>query len=370
MMTETKRGRLGGFDKVLIGCGIGCAALILLAVLGVAFGSMWFLTPGEQLATDVVAGDDSLGVIRLHELADDPGTQQLLSGIIRRINEAGREQQREELPPSLRWISDMQNAQADPSGINMMIPKEMTIAYEQAEDGESVDYVVAANPRTMVRMFKTMFGLISRGEESADMRSDYRGHAVYKLEETAHLAFVRSTVLFASSRRAMERAIDRVEAGDAGSGAGSGDLQASVPAGEWDVEGALGNEMGLVENLLLDLAPPADPEAAGGDELPIAGGDLTLGFGLDVVSGDEVTGRAVLECSDRESAERWRAALERRYRTVRDRAAARGLGIELTPRVDGARVVTELRLSGVEEVVAGWFTEPEPEAEEAEEPAE
>ena len=357
-MTETEHKRLGGFDKVLIGCGIGCAALILLAVLGLAFGSMWFFTPGEQVATDVIADDASLGVVRLHELADDPGTQQLLARVLQRINEAGREQQREQLPPSLRWISDMQTTQSSPAGVNMFIPKEMTIAYEQAGDGSSVDFVVAANPRAMVRMFKTMLGMISRGDDGREVRSEYRGHPVYALEETAHLAFVRSTVLFASSRRALERAIDRVEAGGSGAGSSDDDLSASVPAGEWDVEGAVGNEAGLAENMLLDLAPPAAPEAA--EDAPSAGEDLRLGFGLDIVSADEISGRAVLDCTDREAAERWRRVLEGRYRTLRDRAIERGLELELASRVEGARVITELRALGVEDEVAGWFTEPEP----------
>ncbi len=359
-MTETARKGLGGFDKVLIGCGIGCAALILVAVLGVSFGTMWFFTPGEQMATEVIADDGSLGVVRLHELAEDPGTQQLLTRVLERINEAGREQQREQLPPSLRWISDFQGQQSDTAGVNMLIPKEMTIAYEEAEDGSGVDFVAAANPRTMVRMVKTMFSLVSRGDDAGQMRSDYRGHAAYELEEGAHLAFVRSTVLYASSRRALERAIDRlakdrIEAGGAAAaGTATGfDFSASIPPGEWDVEGGIGNETGLLDGLLEDLMAPAGAEAT------LAGEDLRLGFGLDVVSADELTGQTVLDCADRQAAEHWLAVLEERGTELRESAAERGLELELETRVEGHRVLTEIELLGLAELIAGAFTPPE-----------
>ncbi len=351
-MTETKRKGLGGFDKLLIGCGIGCAGLILLAVLAVAFGSMWIMTPGTQVATDVIADDTSLAVIRLHELAEDPGTQKLLESVLERINEAGREQQREQLPPALRWISDMQARQANTAGVNMLIPKEMTISYEKAEDGSGLDFVAAANPRTMVRMFKSMFSLMSRGDDSRNVRSDYRGHAAYRFEEEAHVAFVRSTVLFANSRRGLERAIDRIEAGKAGAGDASGGFDySSVPPGDWDVEGAVGNETGLVDGLLAELTRPGDEQSAGEG--------LHLGFGFDVVSADEVTGRTVLECNDPQAAERWQAVLEQRYAALRDDAARRGIEIEIETLREGNQVVTDLRLLGLEDLLAAAFTVPE-----------
>ena len=384
-MTESKRKGLGGFDKLLIGCGIGCAALVLLAVLGVGFGSMWLFTPGEQVATDVIATDSSLGVVRLHELADDPGAQELLSRVLQRVDEAGRRQQREQLPESLRWISDLQTQQSNPAGVNMLIPKEMTIAYEASEDGSSIDFAVAANPRTMVRVFKTMLGLISRGE-SNKVRSDYRGHAGYVLEQEAHLAFVGSTVVFATSRYALERAIDRVAArqaaidrgeievpGDAVSTGGA--ISASIPGGDWDVEGAFRNDFGLIESY---LAEPSADLGAGDDEAEwavasqptsgagpgdlddlIADEDLRFGFGFDVVSADEVSGRLVIECGDRQTAQRWLPALERRYRELRDETAQRGHELEIEARADGDRVLTELSFRGLEDLLAEALTAPQ-----------
>ncbi len=360
-MTKKRRKGLSGLDKILIGCGVGCAGLILVAVLGAAFGGMWFFTPGQQIATDVIADDTSLGVVRLHELAEDPGTQELLTRLLEHINEADREHQRESLPPSLRWISDLQNQEADVSGLNMMIPKEMTVAFEPSEDGSDPDFVVAANPRVMVRMFKTMLSLVSRSEGGTEIRSDYRGHAAYTLEDETHVAFASSTVLFASSRRALERAIDRVETGESNSGSkatGRG-FSTQIPEGEWDIEGVLSNEEGLIAGLLADLKSSDDE--LGHDLILGADDDLRLSFGFDVVSADEVTGRVVLECDDRQTAERWRSLLEQRYQERRDEAASRGLEIDLELHTEGHRMVSEWRLLGVEKLIARAFRAPTPE---------
>ena len=223
------------------------------------------------------------------------------------------------------------------------------------------DYVVAFNPRTMVRMFKTILSLISRGDESEELSSDYRGHSVYRFEEEANLAFVDSTVLFSNSRAALERAIDRV-AGDRIDGASndetagntSFDFARSIPEGDWDIEGAVGNEAGLIAGFLEDFIR-LEPEPEDGEsEGVVASGDLHLGFGLDVVSADEITGRAVLECGDRRVAEQWLAELEKRYEAMTREAADNGL--ELEAQVWGERVVTELRLQGVEEMLVEALT--------------
>ena len=361
---KTERKGLGGFDKVLIGCGIGCAAVILLAAMAATFATLWVFTPGEQVATDAIADEASLGVIRLHELADDPGTQELITRVLERIEAAGRQQRREQLPESLRWISDLQGQQVNPAGLNMLFPKEMTIAYEEAADGATFHYVVAVNPRTMVRVFKTMFDLISRSDDSPNLRADYQGHPAYQLEGDAHLAFVRSTVLFSDSRQALERAIDRLAASPVRRAAGAFDFARSIPQGDWDVEGTIDNETGLVSGgLEAFVKAGGDQEQTGdvagslpGPRLP-PGDDLRLGFGIDVVSADEITGRFLLECGDRRLAERWLAVLEERYQAMIAESAASGLELEIDTRAVGGRVVTELRLRGIEQMVADAFTE-------------
>ena len=358
-MEQQKRKKLGGFDKILIGCGIGCAVMILVSVLGVAFGTMWLFTPGEQLATDVIVDEDSLGVVRFHELAEDPGTQELLTQVLLSVDEINRQRQREELPESMKWISDLQSGQSNPAGLKMLIPKEMTIAYEESEDGEGIDYVVALNPRTMVRMFKSMFSLMSRSDDN-DVRSDYRGHDVYELGGDGHLGFVSSTVVFASSRRALERAVDRIEAGDV---APAQTFTSSIPAGDWDVEGTLGNETGLLDGLF-EVAP----ENGEGAEAPVVFGGHGVSFGLDVVSADQITGLVALDCADGADAERWLPVVEERYETMAESAAEKGLQLETESRIELNQVVTQVRLQGIEQMLVEALTVDDWEQAEPEEP--
>ena len=362
IVAGTERKKLGGFDKVLIGCGLGCAAVILLVFLSFAFGTMWLFTPGRQSATDVIADEESLGAIRLHALAQDPGTQELITRVLERVQETNREQQREQLPPSLRWLSDMQSQQADPTGLNMLFPKDMTFAFEAAENGEGLDWVAAFNPRLMVRLFKAMFGFIGRQEDSGQMRSTYQGHPIYRLEDEFFLAFASSTVLISNARRAVERALERIEAGDPALPRSSPGFDfTAVPEGDWDVEGALGHEAGLAASFLETVTRlDADEDATA--ELPAAE-DLQVGFGFDVVSADEAVGRTVLECGDRQTAAQWRDVLERRYQAMQTEARARGLDYEIETRVEGRQVVTEMRLRGIEDLLVGALTHAEDDAE-------
>ncbi|MEM7350984.1 MAG: hypothetical protein AAF657_09280 [Acidobacteriota bacterium] len=363
-MTEPKDKRLGGFDKLLIGCGLGCAALILIGVLGFTFATMWLVTPGKQSATEFVADQESVGAVRLHSLAADPGAQALITRVLERLQEANREQQREQLPPSLGWISDMQAQQADPSGFNMFFPKDMTVAFEAAGSGEGassgqeVHYVAAFNPRVMVRMFKTMFGFIGRADNNEQMRSTHRGHPIYRLEDDVILAFVGSTVMVSDAEQVMERAIDRFETGQvAGAEPGGRFDFAITPAGDWDIEGALSNEAGLAAGFLEGITRPgpASLDFEGDVALPETE-RLHLGFGFDIVSADELAGQTVLECGDRQAAARWLEALERRYEDLRAEAEDRGLDYEITARVEGSRVLTELRLNGIEELLLDALT--------------
>ena len=356
-MTQTERKGWGGFEKVLLGCGVGCIGVALVIGVGMLLAGMWVFTPGRQAATDVIADDASLGVVRLHELADDPGTQELFVQVLERIDEVNRNQRREQLPDGLRWIADLQSRQSDPRGINMMIPKEMTIAFEESADGEDVDFVVAFNPRTMVRMVRGIFGLVSRSDE-ADIRSDHAGHPVYRLDERSHLAFVDSTVLFSNAAGTLERAIDRLVAGEGVPAYRGDDLTASIPPGEWDVEGIVGNEAGLVDAFLAAHMLERSDDGADSEESPepLAGKDIHLGFGLDIISAEEIAGTTVLECGDRRTAERLAAVLEERYLEAMADAEARGLELEIESRVEGERVVTELRLVGLGEVIADALT--------------
>ncbi len=346
-MTETEKRGLGTFDKVLIGCGIGCGVLFLTVLFGGTFGTLWLFSTPEQAATDAIVGADSLAVVRLHELADDPGTQALLDKLLERLDEVNRQQQEENLPPSMRWLSDLQSQQRSTAkDMNPIIPREMTIVFERDPgDEDTPRFVVAANPRMMVRLFKTTLGLVGRLGDGEQISSEYRGHEVYHFGgDEGALAFVRGTVLFSDSRAVLETAIDRLETPAAGPHLlGDG----VVPEGDWDLEGSLGSEPGFVEGFLdgwLALADgePTPEEAVDGE--PEA---LRLGFGFDVATVDEVVGQAVLVCPDAASASRWATRWSEGLEESVETLAGDGLELGYEVATEGERVVVDLEIVGL-----------------------
>lgn len=336
-MTEAApKKKLGGLEKVLIGCAVGCGVLIVGALVAGGLGFFWVYSPGEQIATDRIVGDGVAGVVKLSEVADDPGVQALLTKVLRTVNEVNRRQQEDTLPESMRWLARLQR---QPSGRDLrnLIPKEATIVFEPAAAGEDAPFVVAVNPRAMVRAFKAMLDLASRADENEEIRAEHRGHRIYlmgKNDDDGALAFVAGTVLFSNSRAALERAIDRIEDGPATAADVGQRLGRDLPEGDWDAVGVLGNQGGLVSDLLGDREAL---EAPAGDELR---------FGIDVVSADEIRLTAVAAGSPD-----LRPLVEERLAEIERQAAEWGIAVESQVVDRGGELVTELRFTGIEAAI-------------------
>lgn len=339
---KPKKG-LGGFEKVLIGCAVGCGILVVIGILAAAGGAYWFFSPGEQVATDAIAGDDSLAMVHMTELADDPGAQALLTKVLVRFDEISRRQQQENLPESMRWISNLPRQSPSSRDLAMYIPKEVTLTLERSDHGGRPDFVVAANLRTMVRPIKAGLALIGRGEGDPNFHSQHRGHDVYHMEHNAFVGFVENTLLFSDAAPALERAIDRIVAGgEAPAPVRPLRVKLSTPQGDWDASGVLSNEDGLLAQLLRDLEPGMVPDKAE---------QLEFSFGLDLVSADEATGQTVLACADTQQALAWLMELDRRSERLIEEAARYGLELDIDSRVEGRQVVSELRLTGIEAAI-------------------
>lgn len=349
-MEKQKQSRLGGLEKVLIGCAIGCGILIVLGIVAGGFGAYWVFSPGKQVATAGIAGEDSVATVHMTELTDDPGAQELLTKALVTFHEMNQRRQQEDLPPALSWMSSFQQTPSA-QDFKMYIPREMTLTLERSPYGEDPNFVVAANLRTMIRPFKGMMGLAARAEEAdEDFHSSYRGHDVYRMDEDAYLGFVDNTLLFSDAAEALETAIDRLESGRTG-GPGSFpvtvDLQA--PEGDWDAAGVVHNEGGLLGELVDDLLA-GDAEA--GPHPTLASAErLQLRFGIDLVSADEARAQTVLECEDAQQAVELMMEMDRRYDRLVAQAAGDGLVLEVVSRVRGSEVVTDLRLTGIEAAV-------------------
>ncbi len=98
--------------RILIGCAVGCGAMVLLVIgLAVAFG-LWIAKPAELLEPQRLVGADTTGYVEWTLRLEDPGTE----GFSRRLIEAIQNippEGTEEMPDWLGgWITQRHNKEA------------------------------------------------------------------------------------------------------------------------------------------------------------------------------------------------------------------------------------------------------------------
>jgi hypothetical protein len=346
----SKKSSLSGLQKLLLGCSLGCGAIFVVLLLVAGGGAFWAFAPGQQIATEGITSDESLGVVRLGDLAADAGAKALVDRVLRQVDDINRQNQARALPENLRWIANMRQS---PSmrDVQLFIPKDATVIVEPGDDDE-LDIVFALNFRAMVRLFKTAILLANRSEETSET---YRGYELVGADSGGTFTFAGSTLLAASSREALVRALDRIEDGTAAT------TTIAVPDGDWDAAGNLSDPKTIADMWSdVGVVAPEDEGEPGDEEMAVA-------FGLDVVSADEVEAKIVLDCRDRERAALWLDALESYYEGQKVRAAEQSLRFDSETVTTGTRVESHLRLSGLEDALEDFFanlvqfeTSPEP----------
>jgi len=327
-----KPGMSGG-TKAVLGCAIGCGAIVVLAVVSGGIGAWWMMRPGDQHETVAVVSDGAHGSFRVGDLGADAGVTALLD---RFVLETQRQQQAG-MPPWFRQLQQMGQAGGSPSsGFRMMLPKQATISLEPSSSGDDTAVVAAINPRGMTGFFKL---LLSRADNEA---GSHRGHDVMRLGHGAWASLVGGTWLFASEEEALRRGIDRFLAGGAVSAPVAPDLGA--PSRPWDVIGTVDQSDDQLARAIWGEAPA--PE-----------GVRRALIGVDVATSDSTQGRIVVDCDSPESAAAAAVALDQRASERARELGAKGLALRAKTRVDGARAVIDWDVSGVDAAIAVWVAE-------------
>jgi hypothetical protein len=330
--TPVKPGMSGG-QKAVIGCVIGCGAVIVLAVLAGGIGAWWMMRPGEQHETTAVVSDQAHGSFRVGDLGADAGVTALLD---RFVLETQR-QQHAGMPPWVRQLQQMGQAGGSPSSsFRMMLPKQATISLEPSSAGDGTAVVAAINPRGMTGFFKL---LLSRADNEA---GSHRGHDVMRLGKGAWVSLVGGTWLFASEEEALRHGIDRFLDGGAAGAPVATDLGA--PSRPWDVTGTV------------DQSDDELAQAIWGETLAPQGVRRAL-IGIDVATSDTTQGRVVVDCDSAESAAAAAVALDQRASERARELAEKGLALRAATRVDGSRAVIDWDLTGVDAAIAVWVAQ-------------
>jgi hypothetical protein len=327
------------WGRLFVGCAIAGGLLVLAGLLVFTFGMYWLLGSGRQAPTAAVAGPRSVGVVRVADLAADPGARALLGELMARAQNP---------PPGApqlpKFLRDMQAAQAR-QGVGQWLPREATLSFEPQQD-EAFGFSAAVNLRGMVQPLKFgMMRALSRG--GGNTVSRHGRHELVAFEKSGALCFMDGTVVFAADVPRLTQALDRLEPA----------IEKGAPAlhpartlpGRWDVSGWFAQP--LADTALRGLL--AEPGQAIGtilrlseDEPDSPPGVRELRFGVDFRSTSDA--QVVLDLAIADAAEVEPALTA----VLRGRLALEpGLEATVTPTVAGDRVRYEIELHDLDEVI-------------------
>jgi hypothetical protein len=322
------------WGRVLVGCAIVGGLGILAGAAVVVFGMYWLTTPGRHYATTAVASPQSQGVIRVGDLAADPGARALLTTFFKRMQEA---QQREGQPQLPAWMRNLQAQQAR-QGISQWLPREATVTMEP--DAEAVPRIVlAANMRGFVQPIRLAITQAMKGDRKSSI-TRHGKHEVLNFGSDTSLCFMDGTLVVSYHPSVMTPALDRLA--EAGSSPRPPD-ERGLP-GPWDATGWLDEATGT--GVLVGLLSQSDDPFSG------AGAPLSalrdIRFGIDVESADGALVTTQIAFTDAEGAAAAQPWLAEGVARLRQRLESSGLGSTVTDSMEGDRVRYEVRLTGLE----------------------
>ena len=207
--------------KMLVGCGVGCGVVVLLAAAGFFAAGWWAVAPGAQVDTGRIAGGESLGVVRSGRLADDPGVRELIENAVVAVQRASNERNREVMPEPLRWMQGLGQARGGSAGLGLWIPREITVTVERGDRPGHPGVVCALNLSAFPRLVRFVIELAKKPGTGGEAPIHYRGRRIDLLNE-ACVSSAGGTLLFATDLAAMKRALDRLDGRPRARTAGAG----------------------------------------------------------------------------------------------------------------------------------------------------
>ena len=91
----------------MIGCGIGCGALVVLAVSSCVGLTVWITRPGELIQPDQLLGPSTTGYVEWTLRLEDPGTEGFVEGALE-LMQRWQQRNSQDLPA---WLTGFQARQ-------------------------------------------------------------------------------------------------------------------------------------------------------------------------------------------------------------------------------------------------------------------
>ncbi len=205
--------------RFVIGCGVGCGLLALLAVALVASFFFWLSRPGDLLEPEALLGSDTTGYAEWTLRLDDPGTEGFVVALIAAVREQQR-RGRSPLPPILdRTFKNYQSRKTE-KDIRRLFP---LVAAWTLHPGEASDEDVHLFSASITHLGNQLVLLDWILGFAARPNSDlvpylHGGERIYVGgDEEAFVFFIRGNDFFFSwDLETATRAVDRLRAPRAG----------------------------------------------------------------------------------------------------------------------------------------------------------
>jgi len=327
----------------LIGCGVGCLALLIFAVSACVGFGLWLSQPGELLEPQQLLASDTLGYIEWTLREEDPGT----ASVVERLIELSQAQNRGGLTGLPDWVGEFlierQNARNERQ-IRQLLP---LAAAWTVRAGETRDSDVHLLTLSIEKLGKRLVLVDWAMGWAARMGGDmdvivHRGERIYPLNDTDSgapraLFFRGNDVFFTSDPEMAKRAVDLLAdttAGDQGDASELERVFAALP--DRPLRGAVSNgrgELYRIWDLMTDLESGPEDEPWSAIRTVAVSGGLTSEDALELA--------IEALCKDA----RWASLnADSLLDTMLSDLEFGGVEVETQARAEGERILIDLRV--------------------------
>ncbi len=275
-------GRSALSSRRLRSCGLGClVSLVLLIALAVGL-YYWAVTPGPQVPGDAFVGRETVGVVYVSGLHDDPAFVATVQNALRVLQDFNyRQAQASNLPFFLRRLAGRRKnvGEGDVQKAIRDVPRDLAVLCEQLPGSSNPNLVVIANLNRFPRALHLVYSVTAllQGSES------YHGYRILRLgqENSPSVAFIEDTLIWAQNSDAVRQVLARYL---------SPESPAVTPmTGTLRVQGERWNLFGIADNRddllgwLADRSPKSWKQDFHPEDLkPVLRTIESLEFGLDI----------------------------------------------------------------------------------------
>lgn len=278
-------------QKTLIGCGIGCATVIILIFVVIGFGAWWLFKSEDQVATNRILNTDSMAVFRLEDIIENQGAMELISYLLKEAQRNSRERSSGQLPPFLEKFKDYSDDQQDPTQfMKFLAPREITASMSLDEAGKDI-LVIAANFGAGTRIAKTILKMTSMGDNDLKAETISTSHgelyvfnqrnpeAGFMFQQVV-MGFYKGTFLFSNETESAVSALGRLAEGN-----DTGELNETLSDSfiRFSQEGCLAYGVlngHFLKNTDFDIGPFESDLRSGMEKMEISVGNLSVDEGI------------------------------------------------------------------------------------------